>query len=344
MSEVMIAGRRLALPLIQGGMGIGISLSGLAGAVARRGAMGVVSGVNPGYREADFMQDPVAVNGRVLQREVAKAKDIAGGHGLIAVNIMVAMRSFDEMVGYAVKAGADALICGAGLPLNLPDLVPTDVLIAPIVSSRRALRLIVDTWQRRYQRLPDFVVCEGALAGGHLGFKMKDIPTASLEALVREVRAYLDELNDASGRTIPMFAAGGIRSAEDVRCVQALGADGVQVGTPFIATEECDAALPFKETVVAAKESDLRLINSPAGFPARAVANSFLRNKEAIFGRCIRCLKTCDPATAPYCLSMALAESAKGRSGLVFSGARVDGIRTIRKVDDVIDELMEGII
>lgn len=343
MSTIEFAHHQLDIPLIQGGMGIGISLGRLAGTVAKHGGMGVVSGVNPGYRNPTFMQDPLKANGQALIEEVAKAKDIAQGKGMVAVNLMFAMRAFEEMIAYAVKAKADAIICGAGMALTLPSLVPDDMLIAPIVSSKRALRLIVSTWERRYQRLPDFVVCEGKSAGGHLGFKAEEIADASLDELVKEARAFLDTYNKNRTYPIWLFAAGGIRTAARRRALEAIGADGIQVGTPFIATDECDADIGFKRTIVESHDDDLRIIQSPAGFPARAIANKFLKEEVPIFGRCIACLKTCDPKTTPYCLSKALAESAKGRTGLVFSGEDINNITEIVPASQVIAQLMEDV-
>lgn len=337
MCAITIGRHQLPLPLIQGGMGIGVSLSGLAGAVARRGAMGVISGVNPGFRAPDFMENPLAANERLLKEEIQKAKTLAAGRGMVGVNVMVAMRRFREMVMAAVEGGADALICGAGLPLELPDLVPKHVAVAPIVSSWRALRLVLDTWQRRYDRRPDFVVVEGPLAGGHLGFAAEEVAHSRLEDIVADIRSQLD----ARGLILPLFAAGGIRTAADRVRVMAAGADGIQVGTPFIATHECDVDSAFKAQIVAAGDDDLALIQSPAGFPARAVRNAFLKDGDALFGRCIACLKTCHPQTVPYCISKSLSESAKGRRGLVFSGHPVSGITQVRSVDAVIDELME---
>ncbi|WP_240649015.1 NAD(P)H-dependent flavin oxidoreductase [Anaerosphaera multitolerans] len=335
--------KEMDIPIIQGGMGVGISLGNLAGSVAREGAMGVISGVDIGYREEGFLKDPLAKSKAALKKEIEKAKAIARGRGLIGVNVMTAAKDYEELVRASSEYGADAVICGAGLPLNLPELVGKETLIAPIVSSKRALALILKTWKKRYDRLPDFVVVEGPKAGGHLGFKREEIETVKLEDIVADVFELLKELKTERGKKIYSFAAGGIRTLEDRLRMKDLGADGVQVGTPFIATEECDAHINFKQAIVDSKDSDLEIILSPVGFWARAIKNDFLKGidySKVQKRRCIDCLKTCDPRKTPYCISKALCESAKGRLNVVFSGENIDSIDEITTVKDVIEKLM----
>ncbi|MDO5712811.1 MAG: nitronate monooxygenase family protein [Tissierellia bacterium] len=346
MEPVKLGNKYLTLPIIQGGMGVGVSLSQLAGAVASFGAMGVISGVNPGYRRENFMSHPLKDNELALEEEVRKAKEISKGRGLIGVNVMVAITQYREMVEAAVKGGADAIISGAGLPLQLPEFVPKDILIAPIVSSKRALRIIIKTWKKKFSRLPDFVVVEGPKAGGHLGFKTKEISTITLDEIVKDVGAYLDDIKEKENIHIPFFAAGGIRNGKRRKELMDLGASGIQVSTPFIATEECDVSKEFKETIINSTDKDLKIIQSPAGFPARGVYNSFLQEVDYNLvpkRHCINCLKTCDPNHTPYCISKMLCESAKGRKGLIFSGTDIDDINEITTVEKVLQKLMEEI-
>lgn len=333
------------LPIIQGGMGVGISLSGLAGSVAAAGGVGILSGAQMGYREADFVRNSAEANRRALFKEIRRAKEIAGGRGIVGINIMVALNNYAEIVRDAVKAGIDLIVCGAGLPLNLPQLVEdAKVKLAPIVSSGRAIKLILKSWMQRYQRLPDMVVVEGALAGGHLGFKREDIVEKRykpLGELLREVRAELRPIEEARGVSIPVVAAGGIDDGDEAAMLFAAGAAGIQVATPFIATEECDADRRYKEAYVRAGEEDLQIILSPAGLPGRALRSPLIerleRGREAV-RYCTRCLAPCDPATTPFCITDALIEAARGNweRGLFFSGAGVGKLKAIVGVKDVI--------
>ncbi|SHH56768.1 NAD(P)H-dependent flavin oxidoreductase YrpB, nitropropane dioxygenase family [Anaerosphaera aminiphila DSM 21120] len=344
MCSINFGSKVMDIPIIQGGMGVGVSLGNLSGSVAREGGMGVISAVGIGFREEGYLENSIEKNKIALKKEIDKAKDISEGRGLLAVNVMTAIKDFEEMVKSSSEFGADAVICGAGLPLNLPELVGEETLIAPIVSSKRALDLIVRTWKKRYNRYPDFVVVEGPKAGGHLGFKENEIRELKLEDIVLEISAYLTDLEAETNKKIYLFAAGGIRNNEDRLKMKKLGADGVQVATPFIATEECDVSIEFKEAIVNAKDSDLEIIHSPAGFLARAVKNDFLDSvdySDVPKRRCIDCLKTCDPRKTPYCISKALSNSAKGRLNVVFSGENINGIDKITTVKEVIKTLME---
>lgn len=346
MSKIIMGKRTMDIPLIQGGMGVGISLSNLAGNVAKLGGMGTISGVNPGYRSPNFMENPLEENCKALKEEIRKAKEIAKGKGLVAVNLMYAIENYKDMVKAAVEGGADAIVSGAGMPINLPEFAGEDILLAPIVSSKRALRIIHKAWTQRYNRFMDFVVVEGPLAGGHLGFKEKDLEKADLNQILMEVVEWVEDLEKETGHRIPIFAAGGIRSSERRHELMKLGADGIQVGTPFIVTEECDADIAFKETVRMAKEEDLEIIKSPVGMPARAIRNEFIQDLEEEKLRkktCVKCLKTCEPATSPYCIARALGQSAKGKKGLVFSGANIEDLNEIVRVKDVVGKLMEEV-
>ncbi|MCI7253990.1 MAG: nitronate monooxygenase family protein [Bacteroidales bacterium] len=346
-----LGNRELALPLIQGGMGVGVSMGGLAGAVAAQGAMGTLSTADAGWNEPDFAAHPQQANLRALRREVQRAKRLAAGAGLVAVNAMVATRQYADSVRTALEAGADAIVSGAGLPLELPALAEGfEALLAPIVSGPRAAQLICRTWAKRYGRVPDFVVLEGCQAGGHLGFEEADLLSgrcAPLSRLIPEVLAALRPFEEKFGRAIPLFCAGGVATgAEMARCTR-LGAAGAQLATRFIATEECDAGQGYKDVLLAARPEDLRIIHSPVGMPGRAVNSPLVQRLAAGMrqppAHCSGCIKSCRPAETPFCITHALIEAVKGNweEGLFFSGSRVDLVDRMRTVPDLIDELMK---
>ena len=346
-----LGNRELALPLIQGGMGVGVSMGGLAGAVAAEGAMGTLSTADAGWNEPDFAAHPQQANLRALRREVQRAKRLAAGAGLVAVNAMVATRQYADSVRTALEAGADAIVSGAGLPLELPALAEGfEALLAPIVSGPRAAQLICRTWAKRYGRVPDFVVLEGCQAGGHLGFEEADLLSGRctpLSRLIPEVLAALRPFEEKFGRAIPLFCAGGVATgAEMARCTR-LGAAGAQLATRFIATEECDASQGYKDVLLAARPEDLRIIHSPVGMPGRAVNSPLVQRLAAGMrqppAHCSGCIKSCRPAETPFCITHALIEAVKGNleEGLFFSGSRVDLVDRMRTVPDLIDELMK---
>ncbi len=336
----------LSLPLIQGGMGVGISLGNLAGHVAKCGAMGVISSVNCGYKEEDFERHPVEANLRVLEREIKKAKEISEGKGLVGVNIMTAVSHYKETCLCAVRAGADAIISGAGLPMSLAEYVKgSDTLFAPIVSSARAARLLIRHYTKRFSVKPDFFVIEGSRAGGHLGFSKEDLlghTAQTNDEILEETLPVVDG--------IPVFVAGGVFDKEDIAHYLEKGATGVQIGTRFIATEECDASLGFKEAIVKADEEDAIIIQSPVGMPARALNSPLLQKLKqgetfhAIY--CNNCLDACPKGNQTiYCISRALVEAVKGnwQEGLFFTGANVGRIKKIVPVESLIGELTEGL-
>lgn len=346
-----LGNRELALPLIQGGMGVGVSMGGLAGAVAAEGAMGTLSTADAGWNEPDFAAHPQQANLRALRREVQRAKRLAAGAGLVAVNAMVATRQYADSVRTALEAGADAIVSGAGLPLELPALAEGfEALLAPIVSGPRAAQLICRTWAKRYGRVPDFVVLESCQAGGHLGFEEADLLSGRctpLSRLIPEVLAALRPFEEKFGRAIPLFCAGGVATgAEMARCTR-LGAAGAQLATRFIATEECDAGQGYKDVLLAARPEDLRIIHSPVGMPGRAVNSPLVQRLAAGMrqppAHCSGCIKSCRPAETPFCITHALIEAVKGNweEGLFFSGSRVDLVDRMRTVPDLIDELMK---
>ena len=346
-----INGKNLAHGIIQGGMGVGVSLSELAGNVAKQGCMGVISSVNIGFKEPDFLQNPFEANIRALKEHIRKAKEIAGGNGLIGVNIMVAVSHYEETVKAAISAGADAIISGAGLPLNLAELVKgSNTLYAPIVSSKKAAQLLCRTFAKKAQSIPDFIVIEGHKAGGHLGFSADDLKEDTCQEnldILKEVLEVIKPFEEQFKKKIKVFLGGGIFTGKDIAEAIKTGADGVQIGTGFIATEECDASTAFKEVLVDAKEEDIRIIKSPVGMPARAVYTPLLQSldngKNFFAKRCNGCLKACPKGDKiPYCISRALIAAVEGNKeeGLFFCGENAFRIDKITTVKDLIDELL----
>lgn len=360
LQSVQIANRRLDVPIIQGGMGVGISLSGLAGAVMKEGGMGVLSAAHPGWNRPGFWKNSLACNLDAIREEVRKAREISGGQGLLGLNVMMALSHAEAYVRAGCEAGVDALLCGAGLPLELPVWTEgCDVLLAPIVSSARACSLICRRWKKRSNRLPDFVVVEGSEAGGHLGFDRKDLEAGQcrpLGQIVEEVCQVLAPYEKEAGHAIPVFAAGGVYTRNDIDALLQQGAAGVQMATRFIATRECDAPLAFKEQFVRCRREDLKIVSSPAGFPGRAIdmrngigtadkAASEEELKQQAVIQCTGCLKGCSPKTAVYCISKALIDSVSGHpeNGLVFAGSNAWRIDRISSVPELFAELQQDL-
>lgn len=358
MKELKIGNRIASVPIIQGGMGVGVSRSSLAGAVAKEGGVGVISSAQIGYDEPDFEGNEQACNLRAIDRHIARAKELAQGAGLVGINIMTALKHYKEHVREAVKAKADLIICGAGLPAELPGIVREAArefdcrdgelpALAPIVSSEKAARVICKLWEKKYDCQPDLIIVEGPKAGGHLGFSREQLETLTPQAYDEEIRrivACARELGERRGAHIPVVAAGGIFDRADVEHAFSLGAEGVQVASRFVATDECDASEEFKQAYVWADEEDLTIIKSPVGMPGRAIRNRFIEQMEAGGGhieRCYRCLEHCDPKRAPYCITKALVNAVKGDldHGLIFAGANVGRIREITSVHKIMREL-----
>ena len=334
------------IPVIQGGMGVGISLSGLAGSVAACGGVGVISTAQIGYRDPEFEKDPIKTNLRVIGEEIQKAREIAKG-GILGVNIMVATKQYAEYVKAAVKAGIDLIISGAGLPMELPKLVAgSKTKIAPIVSTVKAARVICRFWDHHYQRMPDLVVIEGPKAGGHLGFSRKQLEEFTPVTYDQEIRGILAEVKkyaDKYGKEIPVVVAGGIFTREDMLHAMELGADGVQMGTRFVTTWECDASEAYKQTYLHAKKEDIVIVDSPVGMPGRAIRNRFLEEKESrreSIEKCYQCIATCDPANTPYCITRALVHAAKGETddALLFCGENAWRCEKMEHVADIMAE------
>ena len=339
-------------PIIQGGMGVGVSMHRLAGTVSKEGGIGVISTADIGYQEPDFYENPMAANLRAIGKEIKKAREIAGEDKILGVNVMVALRNYAEIVKECVKQKIDLIISGAGIPKDLPEYVKgTKTKIAPIVSSLRCCKLIVEHWKKKYDYIPDMIVIEGPEAGGHLGFKESELISEDmpkLEDITTDVVDYIKDVEKETGKEIPVIAAGGIWDGKDIKKFLGLGASGVQMATRFVATDECDASQEFKEAYVNAKQEDIKIIHSPVGMPGRAINNQFIQKEEtqkSKIEKCYGCIKTCNVKDAPYCITKALINSVKGNieKGLIFCGSNVYRIKEIVSVHNLMQELVAGI-
>lgn len=327
--ELTIGNLTAKLPIIQGGMGVGVSLAGLASAVANEGGIGVIATAGIGMLKPDSNLDFLAANIRALKKEIKKACELTPG--IIGVNIMVALSNFADMVRTAVEEEVDIIFSGAGLPLNLPQFLAgtNKTKLVPIVSSARAAGIISKRWVEKYSYLPDAIVVEGPMAGGHLGFNAEQIndPGYCLENLILQVMTEVKTFEKSYRRSIPVIAAGGIYTGADIYKFLQLGACGVQMATRFVTTQECDADFKFKQAYIDSKQEDLVIIKSPVGMPGRAIRNKFITDvaagKNHPFNCPYHCIKTCDYKKSPYCISLALINAQRGNleRGFAFSGA-----------------------
>ena len=354
-------------PVIQGGMGVGISLSSLAGAAAKAGGIGIISTAQIGFSRPDFKKNPMEANLKAIHTELEKDRKIAP-EGILGFNIMVATKEYAKYVKEAVKAGADVIISGAGLPIDMPKFVKEAegredcssrrTMIAPIVSSVKSAMVICRMWDRKYQTAPDFVVVEGPRAGGHLGFSREQLTEYGADTdhvaetydegkYDSEIRGIIDLVKSFAekyGKKIPVISAGGVFDHKDVLHHLALGADGVQVGTRFVTTEECDAPMAYKKAYLDAGQEDIVIVKSPVGMPGRAIKNKFLEqvSKGPLKVEwCFQCLEHCNPAQVPYCITKALINAAEGRidDALLFCGSNAYRCEKIETVEDVMKEL-----
>lgn len=343
-------------PIIQGGMGVGISLSGLASAVANEGGIGVIAGAMIGMTQKDVAQNPLEANLRALGEEISKARALT--RGIIGVNIMVALTTFAQMVRTAIENKIDVIFSGAGLPLEMPKHLlelceekkqEFKTKLVPIISSARAATVVAKKWLSRFNYLPDAFVLEGPKAGGHLGFKREEIddPAFALDKLLPEVVDAVKPLEDKYGRKVPVIAAGGVYTGSDIAKYLEMGAAGVQMGTRFVATHECDADIRFKEAFVAAKQEDVTIINSPVGMPGRAIYNEFIQHARDGLTKpfkCIfHCVKTCNREKTPYCIARVLLNAMLGHldQGFAFCGSNVYRVDKIMSVHELIASLRE---
>jgi len=348
MKSLKIGNLSVTVPVIQGGMGVGISLSGLAAAVANEGGVGVISSAGLGLLYRDFSENYLEASIHGLKEEIRKTREKT--LGVIGVNVMVAMTNFADMVKTAISEKVDILIAGAGLPLDMPSFLNKDskTKLVPIVSSARAAKIICDKWKTNYDYLPDAVIVEGPKAGGHLGFREEQIfdTNYSLEKLVPEIVNELKPFEEKYGQRIPLIAAGGIYTGRDIKEIMDLGASGVQMGTRFVTTDECDASQDFKQTYIDSTEKDIEIIKSPVGMPGRAIISNFIdkvrAGKKQPKACPFKCIKTCDISKSPYCIIIALMNALKGNfeAGYAFAGSNAFRATRIFSVKEVFQSLL----
>jgi nitronate monooxygenase len=334
------------LPIIQGGMGVRVSMAGLAAAVANEGGIGTIASVGLGDFN-DAKTDFERVCREALIEELRRAKTLTDGP--IAVNVLGVLSNAKDLIQASAREGAKFIVSGASLPLRLPEMIDDETVnLVPIISSGRAADIVLRTWEKRYHRTADAVVLEGPLAGGHLGFsaeQLREPEKYSLDILLPEVLEAIKPFEDRFGRKIPVIAGGGIYTGADIARMLQAGASGVQMATRFVCTYECEVAAEFKQAYLDSKKEDIVIIKSPVGLPGRAIRNQFLRNlDEGKLDRIkcpYRCLATCDVATARYCIALALINAYKGdmTRGLVFCGQNAYRVDKIVSVKELIAEL-----
>ena len=344
--DLVIGELHINPPIIQGGMGVLVSSSRLAAAVSNEGALGVVAAVGAGEDtdRKDLSYEDWSSQG--LRKILKRARTMT--RNPIAVNVMCALSNYEDLVQVAVEESVAAIISGAGLPLKLPGLVPNGgVKLIPVVSSARAASIICRIWWKKYRRLPDALVVEGPSAGGHLGFSMQEIfgPPITLDSIVSGVLDYVKTVEAAHNVRIPVIAAGGIFTGRDIARFLKLGASGVQMGTRFVCTDECDASPLYKQAYLASTREDIVIMESPVKLPLRVIRNEFvdkvLRGEKTPFQCKYHCLKNCRPESSPYCIANALKNAAIGRlsEGFVTCGANAYRIDHITSVKELIAEL-----
>ncbi|MFH1878782.1 MAG: nitronate monooxygenase family protein [Candidatus Omnitrophota bacterium] len=352
---LVIGDLTIKVPIIQGGMGVRISTSSLAAAVADCGAAGTIASVGLPPDNDENRSDVPKSSREHLQKEIRRARELSDG--VIGVNIMVALSNYEDMVRTAAKEDIDYIISGAGMPISLPEFAEgSSVKLIPLIASARGAGILLKTWKRRYNRFPDALVVEGPLSGGHIaGYSLEELQALKgnlrekplLENAVRDVLSLTREYEKEYGISIPVIAAGGIFDGRDAAGFFKLGVKGVQLGTRFVATFECSAAEEFKQLYVNAKESDLVFIQSPVGMPAKVIRTKFLddvlRGEKKDFTCNYQCLRTCDPATVPYCIAKALIDAVEGDidNAVVLAGTNVSKITKIVSVKDLINEIMD---
>ncbi len=351
MKALKIGDLRIALPIIQGGMGVGVSLSGLASAVANQGGVGVISATGIGMIEPyrNKYKKLSEANKRALKKEIQKTRQKS--KGIIGVNIMLAATDFDDLLKTSLEEGIDIVFLSAGLPLRLNAalLKETSTKFIPKVSSARAAKIIFHHWMGKYNRIPDAVVVEGHLAGGHLGFKKNDLNNTkiTLASLVKETINVMDTYEQKTGKEIPVIAAGGIYSGNDMFNIMNIGAKGVKMGTRFVTTKECDVSKEFKQNYLSCSKNDITIIDSPVGLPGRVITNDFVREIQQGVHKPVncrwKCLKTCDYRNVQYCIADALLNAAKGNldQGFSFAGESAYLANKIINVKETIDQIKD---
>jgi nitronate monooxygenase len=317
----------LEIKFIQGPMGVGISGANLSAGVANEGGAGIIAAVALGLlrkKSANYLKD----NQTALRNEIRFARELSP-KGVLGVNIMYALSDHKELIKIASKEDINIITAGAGLPLDLPDLVKNkDISLIPIVSKKRTAELITKVWKERYNYIPSAIIVEGPEAGGHLGFKFDDLVNKTVPKLENIAKEVIDFANKVFDKPIPVIVAGGIYTGQDIMKYQTLGAAGVQMATRFVTTLECDASDEFKWKYIHANKKDIQIIKSPVGLPGSAIMNPFLedniKGEKKKFACKYHCLKSCKQEQAPYCIANALVNAQQGfveNEGFVFAGA-----------------------
>jgi NAD(P)H-dependent flavin oxidoreductase YrpB (nitropropane dioxygenase family) len=347
LKQLIIGNLTAKLPIIQGGMGVGISLSGLAAAVANQGGVGVIAAAGIGMLEGNVASNYAESNIIALRNEIRKAKELT--KGILGVNIMVALSDFANLVKVSIEEGVDIIFSGAGLPIELPSFLnkSSKTKLVPIVSSAKAAKIIIRKWYDKFNYVPDAIVLEGPKAGGHLGFKAEqlDAPEYSIEKLVVEVIDTVKIFEEKYNKSIPVIAGGGIYTGKDIYNIMKLGASGVQMATRFVTTDECDASIEFKNTYINAKEDDIGIIKSPVGMPGRAITNDFIHDvnegKRKPFKCPYHCIVTCEYKDSPYCIAIALINAQKGimKNGFAFAGVNAYRATEILPLKEVVSSI-----
>lgn len=347
LKPLTINNKVVKFPIIQGGMGIRISLNKLASACMNSGIIATISAAQPGFLNKNFRKNPVEENKKELKREIDKAR-LVNKDGILGVNLMHAATHYDEYASFLAKQDIDFIISGAGLPLDLPEyLVGSNVKGAFIISSGRAARIMLKSWDRRYSYMPAFIVCEGPLAGGHLGFSKEQMASGdyeSLEKIVIDTKEVVKVYEEKYNIKIPIIAGGGIHDGHDMADMIKIGADGVQIATRFIATYECDVVESYKQMIIDAKEDDVVTTSSPAGLPGRVVRNFLTKTLEKHNLKrhyCVDCLKSCNKKDIPYCITEQLGNSTSGdNKGLIFTGAKAYLVEKMDYVENIVNEII----
>ncbi len=334
-------------PVIQAGMGVRIGTATLAAETINCGGYGTIASVgmgDPEVSKTNFIED----SNQALAKEIQTARELSGGKKNLGINVMVALSNYREIVETAVKEGVDFIISGAGLPLVLPEYVgDAPIALIPVVSSGRALEVILKTWARKYNRKPDAVIIEGPNNGGHLGFTPEQIEapeSCSLAVILKDVKEVLSRYECGS---IPVIGAEMVACREDIERIIGLGFDGVQVGTYFICSEEAGIDRKSKEVLVNATKEDIVVIKSPVGLPVR-VLNTPLVQRVRSGGRekftCpYHCLRTCNPGKSLFCIARALLATLHGdvENGLYMCGSNVDACKKIYPLKEFFDTLKD---
>jgi nitronate monooxygenase len=345
--DFQIGGLHIALPIIQGGMGVRVSTASLVSAVSNEGALGVLAAVALGEGGEDKEKDYTIRSSSALRQSIRQTREFTKNP--FGVNIMCALTNYADLVRVAEEESVDVIISGAGLPLKLPAMVKNkNTKLVPIVSSARAANIICNMWQKKFDRLPDAIVVEGPLAGGHLGYsraELEDKENFSLDIILQKVLSVVAGFEKGS-KKIPVIAAGGIFDGKDIARVIRLGASAVQMATRFVCTNECDVSEEYKKAYLTVKKEDIVIIQSPVGLPGRVIRNEFVKritNGERIdFGCTYQCLHTCDPKKVNYCIAKALISASRGEmdKGFAMCGSNAYRIKGIVPVKQLINELV----